>query len=54
MENVYDQFFYMKYYGGWGIFELYNLPIGLRQWFVKKLGDQLEKEREEVEKSSKR
>jgi hypothetical protein len=37
MESVYEQFFYLKYYGGWSFFEAYNLPIGLRNWFMDKL-----------------
>ena len=27
MEAVYEQFFYLKYHGGWGFLEAYNLPI---------------------------
>tara|TARA_R100000664_G_C2686216_1_gene92161 strand:+ start:350 stop:505 length:156 start_codon:yes stop_codon:yes gene_type:complete len=46
MENVYEQFFSLKYYGGWSFIEAYNLPIGLRKWFLKKLIDQIEKENE--------
>jgi len=44
----------MKYYGGWSIFELYNLPIGLRNWFVGKLSEQLKKEADEAEKANRR
>tara|TARA_R110000824_G_scaffold135069_1_gene298104 strand:- start:70 stop:219 length:150 start_codon:yes stop_codon:yes gene_type:complete len=46
MENVYEQFFSLKYYGGWSFIEAYNLPVGLRVWFLKKLIDQIEKENE--------
>ena len=35
-----------KYYGGWSFIEAYNLPVGLRKWFLKKLIDQIEKENE--------
>ena len=42
----------MKYYGGWSLFELYNLPIGLRNWFIEKLASQIEKENEAAEKAS--
>tara|TARA_R110000824_G_scaffold140806_2_gene307023 strand:+ start:268 stop:426 length:159 start_codon:yes stop_codon:yes gene_type:complete len=44
MEGVYEQFFALKYYGGWGMFEAYNLPIQLRNWFVKRLSKQLDRE----------
>ena len=44
----------MKYHGGWSFIEAYNLPIGLRNWFVKRLGDQKQKEAEEIENASKK
>ena len=53
VKQVYEQFFYMKYYGGWSFFELYNLPVGLRNWYITMLSDQKEKESEEIKKSSK-
>ena len=49
MENVYEQFFVLKYYGGWSFIEAYNLPVGLRTWFLEKLKDQIEKENEHVD-----
>jgi len=53
METVYEQFFFLKYYGGWSFVEAYNLPIGLRSWFLKRLSSQLEKETEAAQKASK-
>jgi hypothetical protein len=53
-ENIYEQFFFLKYQGGWSFTEAYNLPIGLRDWFVKRLIKQLEKENEQVKKASKK
>ena len=44
MEHVYDQFFALKYYGGWGFFEAYSLPIGLRTWFLEKLKSHIQLE----------
>ena len=52
MESVYEQFFFLKYSGGWSFSEAYNLPIGLREWFTKRLIKQLEIEREAVKSSS--
>jgi len=49
MENVYEQFFALKYYGNWSFNEAYNLPIGLRLWFLNKLREQIQKEREVAE-----
>jgi len=53
-ENIYEQFFYLKYYGGFSLFESYNLPIGLRQWFVKKLIDQLKEENDAIKKANRK
>ena len=53
MENIYEQFFFLKYSGGWSFTEAYNLPIGLRNWFVQRLLSQLEKEKEVIENASK-
>jgi hypothetical protein len=50
MQNVYEQFFSLKYYGGWSFIEAYNLPVGLRLWFLEKLKDQIEKENEALKK----
>tara|TARA_R100000152_G_C6683286_1_gene116619 strand:+ start:58 stop:303 length:246 start_codon:yes stop_codon:yes gene_type:complete len=49
MENVYETFFFLKYYGGWSFFEAYNLPVGLRKWFADRLAKQLQKESEAAE-----
>jgi hypothetical protein len=51
MENVYEQFFFLKYYGGWSFIESYNLPVALRAWFVERLSKQLEKEKEAMEQA---
>jgi len=53
MESVYEQFFFLKYSGGWSLSEAYNLPVGLRTWFVKRLVQQLENEKEAIENASK-
>ena len=52
MENVYEQFFFLQYNGGWSLNEAYNLPVGLREWFVKRLIKQLEDEKEAIERAS--
>ena len=43
-ESIYEEFFNLKYYGGWSFFEAYNLPIVLRRWFLRRLVNQKEKE----------
>ena len=52
MQNVYKNFFYMKYYRGWSLFELYNLPVGLRQWYVQMLIDHKAEENEKTQEAS--
>ena len=49
---VYEEFFQLKYYGGWSFFEAYNLPIKLRRWFLKRLADQIKKENDAQKKAS--
>jgi len=49
MENVYNQFFFLMYHGGWSLIEAYNLPVGLRSWFIQKIRDQYEFEKDSVE-----
>jgi hypothetical protein len=53
MENVYEQFFFMKYTGSWSFSEAYNLPVGLRKWFVERLIRQIQEENEAVKNAQK-
>jgi len=53
MEGVYEQFFLLKYHGGWSFTEAYSLPIKLREWFLKRLVRQKTEESEAVEQASK-
>ena len=54
MEAVYEQFFLLKHFGGWSFIEAYNLPIGLRDWFVERLRKQFEEEAKQFEKARKK
>ena len=51
-KDVYEQMFFMNYIGNWSLTELYNLPVGLRKWFVERTIQQKETEREAIEKAS--
>ncbi len=53
-EALYEQFFLLKHFGGWSLIELYNLPVGLRLWFLKRLEKQFEQEKKEAEKANKK
>lgn len=50
MEQVYEQFFILKHFGGWSFIEAYNLPVGLRLWWMKRLNKQAEDEKKEADK----
>ena len=54
MKQVYEQFFLLKYHGGWSFTEAYNLPVGLRIWFVERLAKQFEDEKKEYDKVKKK
>jgi len=43
----------LKYSGGWSFSEAYNLPVGLRKWFVERLVKQLQDEKAAIEEASK-
>jgi len=51
-ESMYEEFFFLKYHGGWSFSEAYNLPIKLRRWFVKRLLKQLEMEKAAIDDST--
>ena len=51
MEQVYEQFFLMKYHGGWSFIEAYNLPVALRTWFLERLSKQIKDEAEANKKA---
>tara|TARA_R110002020_G_scaffold218261_5_gene426107 strand:- start:2076 stop:2219 length:144 start_codon:yes stop_codon:yes gene_type:complete len=42
----------MKYHGGWSFYEAYNLPIQVRNWFMRRLQKQFEDEKSEMDKVS--
>jgi hypothetical protein len=50
IENVYEQFFFLKYHGNWSFQEAYSLPVKIRTWFIVKLTDQLKLEQEAIKK----
>ncbi len=52
-EIVYEQIFLLKHFGGWSFIEAYNLPIGLRTWFVTRLQKQYDEEAKEIKSARK-
>ena len=51
IEATYEQFFLLKYHGGWSFADAYSLPVGLRLWFLKRLEKQFEDEKKEMDKA---
>ena len=51
IENMYETFFLLKHYGGWSLYELYNLPIGLREWWVKRTMEEYKNEKKAMNKA---
>ena len=49
--NVYEEFFQLKYHGGWSFFEAYNLPIFIRRWFLDRLVSQIKNEADAQKKA---
>jgi len=39
----------LKFHGGWSFTEAYNLPIGLREWFVKRMAKHFEEEKTQLD-----
>ncbi len=54
IENIYEEMFLLKYHGGWSLTETYNLPIGLRRWFLQRLIKERERENEAFKEASKK
>lgn len=42
----------MRHHDGWDPITLFNLPIGLRDYYAERLAKKLEKEAEEIDKAS--
>ena len=54
MEAVYEQFFGLMYHGHWDFQQAYNLPVRLRNWFIERLIQEKEKEKELFNKKNKK
>ena len=54
IESVYEEIFNLKHHGGWSFIEVYNLPIQIRRWFLKRLVKQFEDEKKAQERASKK
>ena len=53
MLHVHEQIFYLVQHGNWNYFDVYDLPITIRRWFVDRLSKYFEERNKEAEKSMK-
>ncbi len=53
IKGVYEEFFLLKYHGGWSFTEAYNLPVQIRRWFLDRLSKQFDDENKQAEKAMK-
>ena len=51
IQGVYEEFFQLKYHGGWSFFEAYNLPVLIRRWFLDRLVSQITQEADAQKKA---
>ena len=52
--SIYEEFFQMKYWGGWSFFEAYNLPVTIRRWFIRRLVQQKKEEAEQIKEANRK
>ena len=52
--GIYEEFFQLKYWGGWSFFEAYNLPVVIRRWFLNRLSEQKKKEADQIEEANRK
>ena len=50
-ENVYEQMFALVFHGKISLVEAYNMPVGLRNWFLTRLKREFEEEKERHEQA---
>ena len=51
MEYVHEQMFYLILHGNWNYYDVYNLPVKVRAWFVQRLSKHFEDKNKEEEKA---
>ena len=52
MLKVHEQMFYLIQHGNWNYFDLYDLPVKIRSWFVERLSKHFEDRNKEIEKAN--
>ena len=50
MMHVHEQIFYLVHHGNWNYFDVYDLPIKIRSWFVQRLSKHFTDKNEQMKK----
>ncbi len=53
-KSIYEEFFLLKQYGNWTFVEVYNLPVLIRKWFLKRLTEEHKKVQDHGEEIQKK
>ena len=54
MKRVHEQIFYLVQHGNWNYFDVYDLPVTIRSWFVERLSKHFDDKNKELEKLKKK
>jgi len=54
MLHVHEEMFYLIQNGNWNYFDVYDLPVKIRMWFVERLSKHFEDQNKAQEKASKK
>ena len=54
MLHVHEQMFYLIQHGNWNYFDVYDLPIKIRMWFVDRLSDHFEEQNKAQEEAARK
>jgi len=54
MLHVHEQMFYLIQHGNWNYFDVYDLPIKIRMWFVDRLSDHFEQQNKAQEEAARK
>ena len=54
MLQVHEQIFYLVHHGKWNYFDVYDLPIRIRMWFIDRLSRHFEEENKRAEEQAKK
>jgi len=54
MLHVHEQIFYLVQHGKWNYYDVYDLPIKIRMWFIDRLSKHFEEENKKAEEHARK